>query len=211
MIEAAEYVKLLVALIAIIDIPGSIPIFLQQTGRLTSTERLLAALTAAVATCFILLVFAFLGEEVLSLFGITIAAFKVLGGIVVLLIALDLLGLLREEEAFSEAKPSRQSAIAIGIFPMALPLFAGPGAITAVIVYAHEDFHSNHNLIVVAIILSASALLAIGLATAGMLAKLIGPITQIVMNRVLGMVVGALGVEFILEGLAEFFPFATTQ
>lgn len=206
MIESAEYLKLLIALVAIIDIPGNIPIFVQQTSKLTPLERAVAAITASTATCIILLTFAFFGEAVLSSFGITIAAFKILGGIVVLLIALELLGLKGEPATQSDNDPSTSGPIAIGIFPLAVPMFAGPGSITAVMVYAHEDFHSNHDLIVMSVVASAAVILAVGLLLAGLLSRFIGPTAQVVMNRLLGMLVGALGVEFILEGLAEFFP-----
>ncbi len=206
MILETEYVKLLIALVAIIDIPGNIPVFLQQTAKLSPAQRLVTSLTAAVATAVILLTFAFFGETLLASFGITIAAFKILGGLVVLLIALDMLGLLGKEDQSSDTTASDQGPVSIGIFPLAVPLFAGPGTISAVMVYSHEEFHSNHDLIVAAVILSAAAALAVGLAFGGLLGRLIGAVTQVVMNRLLGMLVGALGVEFILEGIVAFFP-----
>ncbi len=151
----------------------------------------------------------FFGETLLASFGITIAAFKILGGLVVLLIALDMLGLLGKEDQSSDTAASDQGPVSIGIFPLAVPLFAGPGTITAVMVYAHEDFHlghADHDLIVAAVILSAASLLAVGLAFGGFLGRFIGALAQVVMNRLLGMLVGALGVEFILEGIVAFFP-----
>ncbi len=205
-IDQAEYLKLLIALVAIIDIPGNIPIFIQQTVKFSALERLVTAVTAALATGVILIVFALFGETVLGTFGITIAAFKVLGGLVVLIIALDMLGLLRDDEEPEDAKSPKYGPVVTGIFPLSVPLFAGPGAITAVMVYAHEDYHSDHNLIVLFVILSACLALGAGLALASVLGRFIGPVTQVVMNRLLGMLVGALGVEFILEGLKAFFP-----
>lgn len=206
MIHSAEYLKLLIALIAIIDVPGNVPMFLQQTAQFSSMERIVTAIAAATATCLILLVFAFFGEMVLSTFGITIAAFKVLGGIVVLLIALDMLGLMGDSQDPADSAPSKHAAVSIGIFPLAIPLFAGPGAITVVMVYAHKEFHSHHDLIVILVVVSASIILCASLLLAGLLGHFIGRIAQMVLNRILGMIVGALGAEFILEGLAEFFP-----
>ncbi|MEO0542790.1 MAG: MarC family protein [Pseudomonadota bacterium] len=206
MIEPAEYLKLLIALLAIIDIPGNLPFFMQQTGSFNRSQRLTCAMVAAVATCAILLTFALVGELVLSTFGITIAAFKVLGGLVVLLIALDMLGLLREDEPARDIDRENANPVSIGVFPLAIPLFAGPGAITAVMVYGHEEFHSNHDVIMIAVIVSACVVLLAGLLLANTLNRLITPLVQIVLNRLLGMIVGALGVEFILEGFAEFFP-----
>ncbi len=209
MFDFAEYTKLLIALIAIIDIPGNVPVFLSQTSRLSQSGRQIAAFTAAVATALILLLFAVAGQAVLSTFGISIASFKVLGGLVVLIIALDMLGLLREEEELHSQPASTHGPVAIGIFPLAVPLFAGPGAITAVMVYAHEDFHPGddlHAVIVVLVVLTSAAVLLAGLLLAARLSSLIGPLTRVVLNRLLGMIVGALGIEFVLEGLAEYFP-----
>lgn len=82
------YVKLLIALIAIIDVPGNIPVFLQQTTKMTRAGQLSTGLVAAVTTAAILLAFAFFGETILDAFGVTIEAFKIFGGLVILLIAL---------------------------------------------------------------------------------------------------------------------------
>ncbi len=91
---------------------------------------------------------------------------------------------------------------------MAVPLFAGPGAISTLMVYSHASFHSNHDLIMGALIIAI--VIIIGLLGAVILTYLISSLAQQVMNRLLGMVVGALGIEFVLEGLAKFFPALTT-
>ncbi len=206
MFDLAEYLKFLVALIAIIDAPGVAPMYLQQTEGMSLAERLVAALTAAAATAGILLLFATYGEPILGVFGITIAAFKILGGIVILLIALEMLGLRGEQPDEGAPRAAPGNPVAVGVFPLATPLFAGPGAITTVMVYAHEDFRSDHDLIVAALILGASGVILVTLALAAALGGFITPRVQNVFNRLLGMLVGALGVEFILEGVAEFFP-----
>lgn len=203
MIDWPEYVKLLVALVAIVDIPGSVPLFLQQTGAMSAAKRRIAALTAGLATAAVLFVFAFFGEIVLEAFGITLPAFKLVGGIVILIIALEMLGLWSGGESVADG--GGDHPVAVGIFPMAVPLFAGPGSISAVMVYAHEDLNSSHDLILALLIGAVALAITVGLMAAGLLASVIGPLTQVVMNRLLGMIVGALGVEFILEGAGEFF------
>ena len=203
MIDLQEYLKLAVALIAIVDIPGNVPLFLQQTQGMSAAQKRVAAVSAGVATAAILFVFAFAGDVVLEAFGITIDAFKVVGGLVILLIALDMLGLITAGALTMEAEEGAHP-VAIGIFPLAVPLFAGPGAISAVMVYAHEEFHSDHDLIVGLLILSVAVAIVAGMTGAAVVSHLIGPLTQSVINRLLGMIVGALGVEFILEGVAGF-------
>lgn len=197
-----EFIKLTIALIAVIDIPGTVPIFLQQTGPMSPGARRLTALVAGVATAAVLLVFANFGELILSTLGITIDAFRILGGIVMLLIALEMLGLIGDPHG-SYRVAEHPNAIATGIFPMAVPLSAGPGAITAVMIYAHQaDVSDSHDAHVSLIILVVSACVAAGLFMVSLVGHLIGQTAQTVLNRLLGMIVGALGVEFILEGVA---------
>lgn len=197
-----EFIKLTIALVAIIDIPGNVPMYLQQTGPMSSGARRLTAVVAGVATAAVLLTFANFGEVILSTFGITIDAFRILGGIVVLLIALEMLGLIGDPEASYRTEEDPNPVIT-GVFPLAVPLFAGPGAITAVMIYAHEaDISDTHDAHVSLIITVVSVLIVAGLLLASLLGHLIGPVTQTVLNRLLGMIVGALGVEFILQGLA---------
>ncbi|MEM9762000.1 MAG: MarC family protein [Pseudomonadota bacterium] len=205
MLEWTELIKLTVALIAVVDIPGNVPMFLQQTGKMTGRDRRVTAAVAGVTTAVILIIFANAGETILAAFGISIDAFRVLGGIVVLLIALDMLGLTGSGEGGMAAE-EHPNPIVTGVFPMAVPLFAGPGAVTAVMIYAHNtDKHPHQDLVVSVIVLAISALIVIGLLLASMLSHVITPVAQAVLNRLLGMIVGALGVEFILEGLAGFF------
>lgn len=205
MFDPAELVKLSVALLAIVDIPGNIPMLLQQTASMSQADKRLTALVAGIATAAILLVFTFFGEAILNQFGVTIDAFRILGGLVVLLIGLDLLGLLGAN-GIDYGGTEDPNPLVTGVFPMAVPLFAGPGAITAVMIYAHEDekhpFHEIHMMIIV---LGVCAAIVVGLMLAGAVSRLIGEVTQTILNRLLGMIVGALGVEFILEGLVGFF------
>lgn len=198
----AEYVQFLIVLIAIVDVPGNIPVFLQQTGNMTNTERRLTALYSGVATFLVLVVFAFLGELVLKSFGISLADFQILGGIVILFFALEMLGLIRFASSGTDGKHMNRP-LQIAIFPLAIPLFAGPGAISVVLVYAHHDFQSSHDLIVAALVLGVSVAVAIGMLAASFLSHVIGPTVQLVLNRILGMLVGALGVEFIASGILE--------
>ncbi|MEM9499004.1 MAG: MarC family protein [Pseudomonadota bacterium] len=209
----ADYVHLLIALVAIVDIPGNLPMFLQRTGHLNAAGRVTTAITASVATLLILLVFAFAGPAILASFGITVEAFKILGGLVILIMALEMLGL-RGDPARDHGG-SQNSPVAIGIFPMAVPLFAGPGAISAVMVFVHLDpfagaeTHPNnvdHQMIVAGVVLTVSVLILLGLLAASALSRFLTPLVQDVLNRLLGIIVGALGIEFILEGLAAFYP-----
>ena len=205
----ADYIHLFVVLLAMVNVPGNLPMFLERTQDSSPSEQRTVAVTAALATGVVLLVFAFAGEGILAALGISIAAFKVLGGVVILLIALDMLGLTGERSA--ERGHTVESPVEIGIVPMAIPIFAGPGAISTVMVYAHKQADPSHGfltneLIVSAVIVSVATIILAGLLAAASLSRFITPLVQHILSRVLGMLVGALAVEFILEGLAAFFP-----
>lgn len=207
MINPAELLKLSVALLAIVDIPGNIPMFIQQTSKMPPRDKRLTALVAGIATATVLIAFAFFGEAILIQFGIMIDAFRILGGLVVLLIGLDLLGLLGSN-AIDYGDSENPNPVITGVFPMAVPLFAGPGAITVVMVYAHDADHPAHQFQMAGVILIVCALIVLGLLLAGAVSRLIGDVAQTILNRLLGMIVGALGVEFILEGIVGFFGLA---
>jgi len=198
----AEYVQFLIVLVAIVDVPGNVPIFLQQTQEMSAGERRMTALLSGIATFFILLFFAFAGELVLVAFGISLADFKVLGGIVIVILALEMLGLITLSSSQS-TESNLKTPLSIAVFPLAIPLFAGPGAISMVLVYAHSDFISNYDVIVSALVLGVSVAVTVGMLAASFLSHIIGPTAQLVLNRVLGMLVGALGIEFIATGVRE--------
>ena len=205
----AEYLHLFAVLIAMVNVPGNLPMFLERTQDSSPSERRTVAVTAALATGTVLLVFAFAGEGILGSLGISLAAFKVLGGVVILLIALDMLGFLGERSA--DQGRTADNPVEVGIVPMAIPVFAGPGAISTVMVYTHKEADPSltpfsNDLMVAAVIVLVAAIILAGLIAASALSRFLTPLVQHVLSRVLGMVVGALAVEFILEGLAAFFP-----
>lgn len=212
MIGWAELVKLSVALIAIVDIPGNVPVFLQQTHAMSGRQRRLTAVVSGLATAAILLLFANAGDVILENFGITVEAFQVLGGLVVLLIALDMLGLLGVGTVNYGGGSDEPNPLLTGIFPMAVPLFAGPGAITAVMIYSTQGGGNPwHDLHVSIVVLVVSLAVAAGLLLASTLSRVIGPVTQQVLNRLLGVIVGAMGIEFILDGIAGFYALPTAS
>ncbi|MEM1130036.1 MAG: MarC family protein [Pseudomonadota bacterium] len=196
-----ELLKLTIAMIAVVDITSTIPVFLKHTANMGGAQRRMTAIVAGVTTALILLVFAQAGEVILETFGISIDAFRVLGGLVLLIMALEMLGLTGQPDSDISSGPM-PDPIVTGIFPMAIPLSAGPGTVSAVMIYAHQnEIHPDWNNHISWVIVFVSILLTLALMTAALLASVITPVIQTVMNRVFGMIVGAMGVEFILDGL----------
>ncbi|MEM1130035.1 MAG: MarC family protein [Pseudomonadota bacterium] len=194
-------IKLTIALIAVVDVITVVPIFLSVTDGMTNAQRRVTALVAGGTAAVILVAFAQAGETILATFGISIDAFRVLGGIVILLMALQMLGLLAEDTS-DTGSSGTANPIAVGIFPMAIPLAAGPGAISAVMIFAHQnEVHPDWNNHISLVVLVVTGLLTLVLLTATTLSNLITPLMNTIMNRLFGMIVGAMGVEFILTGL----------
>jgi multiple antibiotic resistance protein len=179
---------------------------------MSGRQRRLTALVSGLATAAILLLFANAGDVILESFGITVEAFQVLGGLVVLLIALDMLGLLGVGTVSYGGGSDEPNPLLTEVFPMAVPLFTGPGAITAVMIYSIQgDGNPWHDLHVSIVVLVISAAVAAGFLLASTLSRVIGLVTQQVLNRLLGVIVGAMGIEFILDGIAGFYALPTAS
>lgn len=188
-------------------------IFASLTARLSPRERLRTALRGVAVATVILLAFALFGEGMLDLFGISLPALRIAGGILLLLIAIDMV-FGRQSGATSTTPDEAVEALTstdISVFPLATPLIAGPGAMGAVILLMAE---AEDDPLAIAIIMGAIlAILALSLAAmllATQLQRLLGRTGVHVIARVFGVILAALSVQFMLEGLeqARVFPVA---
>ncbi len=202
MIDFAFFVTAFTTLFVVIDPFGTTPIFVAMTqGMDARTRRMTAYRTCAVAAG-ILIAFAAFGEAVLGFVGISIEAFKVAGGALLFLTALDMLferrTKRREDRAEEEEHPDPS------VFPLAIPLVAGPGSIATMILLAGQ--HPGILGIVEAIVVML-AVMAVVLAfflSGGLIARILGKTGLNVLTRLLGMLLAALSVQFILDGLKAF-------
>jgi multiple antibiotic resistance protein len=204
---SSEFVKFAAALFAILNPFGNTAIFLSVTADRSSAERQRIALMAAAAVLVTLLVAAAIGEEILALFGISIGAFRVAGGVIVLLIGLSMLHARpsgvhhsAEEEAAGQQKDNP------AIFPLAIPVIAGPGAIATVILYAQHAEGIGGALTIGIVILLMCGVLLLALRAADRLSSLLGPTGMNVLTRLMGMILAAIAVEMMAGGLGELFP-----
>lgn len=199
-----EYTKLLIGLFAISTPLAAIPVFLSLSGTFTNNEKKRIALTASVTYAITLLIFTFFGNEILNIFGITIAAFKVAGGILLLLSALDMMRSTPSEPAL-ESKEN-QTPIALGIVPLAIPLMAGPGAISTIIIYSSYHDSIEHGILIGGVIITISVVIYFIFRSALGVGKILGSTTSLVMNRVMGLIIASIAIEFIMDGFAAHFP-----
>lgn len=199
-----EYSKLLIGLFAITGPLSTLPVFLGLTAQKSASEKIRVAQVAVLTFAVSLLIFTYFGQAILDIFGISLAAFRIAGGILLLITALDMMRSDVETKPVENTRNSKTAAI--GIVPLAIPLLAGPGAISTIIVYAgaHESF--EHSILVSLVILSVALLVYLIFRLALAMGPMLGDTVTIVMNRVMGLIVAAIGIEFIIHGIADHFP-----
>jgi multiple antibiotic resistance protein len=197
-----------ITLLVIIDPPGCAPIFASLTrGTALVHRRQMAVRSVAVAWC-ILLFFALLGEPLLRTLGISLSAFRLAGGIMLFMIALDMVFERRTERREERAKEIEGTPEAedISVFPMAIPMIAGPGSIASVMLLSARAEGSVAGLIVLAAMTAVLVLTLLALLAAGPLMKFIGAKLEAMITRILGVILAALAAQFVLDGLERSLP-----
>ena len=206
--EVLELAKAAFALFAIVDPVGIIPLFLLATQGYTLAQSRSAARFAALTVLGVLTVFTFLGEPLLLFLGIRLAAFSVAGGLLLLLLALSMVQahVSPQRQTEDEAVEAEEKD-AVGVVPLGVPLLAGPGAITHMIVAAGatrgEVLHQVALLIPVALV-AFTVWLAFRAAPA--IARRLGKTGIHVVTRLMGLIIAAISIEMIAGGLGKLFP-----
>jgi len=204
LLNITEYVKLSIGLIAICNPLSTLPVYLSLTEQFSSSQKKRTVLVAALAFVVILILFTFLGEVILQFFGITIQAFRIAGGIYLLLMALAMLR--GNPSSGHKQKPNVADMHSIAIVPLAIPLTAGPGALSTIIVYAHRHTSIAHDLLVSAVVVTVGVIFYLMLWFAPFMSKMVGKTGLTVFNRIMGLIIAAIAIEFIIDGLAVHFP-----
>ena len=167
----------------------------------------MAIRSALVAWC-ILLFFALFGEPLLRTLGISLSAFRLAGGIMLFMIALDMVFERRTERREERAEEIRGTPEAedISVFPMAIPMIAGPGSIASIMLLTARADGLVEDLVVLAALTSVLVLTLAALLAAGPLMKLIGAKLEAMITRILGVILAALAAQFVLDGLERSLP-----
>jgi multiple antibiotic resistance protein len=197
-----------ITLAVIIDPPGCAPIFASLTsGTPLAHRRKMAIRSAAVAWC-ILIFFALLGEPLLRTLGISLSAFRLAGGIMLFIIALEMVFEKRTERREERAKEIEGTPEAedISVFPMAIPMIAGPGSIASIMLLSARANGTVEGLIVLGAMTAVIVLTLLALLLAGPLMKLIGAKLEAMITRILGVILAALAAQFVLDGLERSLP-----
>jgi len=207
MLEWHDYVKIFVAIVVIVDPIGSIPVFLTLTSGRSPADRRRAAWVAALAVAVVLISSALAGESVMRLFGIGIPSFRAGAGIVVLLMAVSMLNarLGGTRQAPGEAEEAEEKDT-VAVVPLAIPLLSGPGAISTTIVYAHQLSSWLHTFMLCVIIVGVAVSVWVSLRLAAPIGRALGTTGINIATRLMGLILAAIAVEFMAEGVKDLFP-----
>lgn len=200
--ELAAYIPAFVALFVVIDPIGLAPLFVALTAGQTVRERRIVALRACLVALGILTLFGLAGEAVLSFLGISMPAFRMAGGILLFLTALDMLFERRTQRRQGQADSAHPDDPSV--FPLAIPLIAGPGAIaTMILLTGQEGGDATHILLVHLVMAAVLAVVLTLFLLAAPLERLLGPTGINVVTRLLGMLLAALSVQFVIDGMRD--------
>lgn len=206
MLDFTEYTKIFISLFAIIDPFGIIPLIILFTTQMTAARRARAARLASLTVCAILLAALLVGESLLAFFGISIHSFLVGGGILLLLMAIKMMLGNFYTAASGKDDDDGETTSANAIVPLSTPLLAGPGAISAVIVEAHKADGIQHYLMMSVVIVLLAITVWLTFLAAPWVAQRLGKIGINVFTRLMGLILAAIAVEFIANGMRGLFP-----
>jgi multiple antibiotic resistance protein len=198
----------LVTFLVIIDPPGCAPIFASLTRGASPAERRAMAVRSSVIAWAVLMFFALLGRPMLHALGISLASFRIAGGIMLFFIAIDMVFERRTErrEKRAEAIENTPEVEDISVFPMAMPMIAGPGSIASAMLWVSRAENPVHIAIVLAAITVVMLMTLVTLLAAGPLMRLIGDKIEAAITRILGVILAALAAQFVIDGLKQSFP-----
>ena len=203
---SALFVSAFITFLVVIDPPGCAPIFASLTSGTSAAHRRATAFRSVGIASGILLFFGLLGQPLLHALGVSLTAFRIAGGILLFLIAIDMVFEKRTERRETRAEEVSASHVDdISVFPMAIPMIAGPGSIASIMLMMARSEGLTESLIVMGALLLTLLLTLVALLLAGPLIRLMGHRMEAMLTRLLGVILAALAVQFVLDGLHRSF------
>lgn len=208
----SEYSRFLTALFVILNPFAAVPIFLALTQAYTPAERSRVTKTAAITVLIVLFVAALTGEALLQVMGTSLASFRVGGGIVLLLMALAMLQAQPDHVRNTPAeKAEAEDKRSIAVVPLAVPLLAGPGSISTVIIEMQRSTEEYHAPLILITITLVCGLLWLVLVMSASIGRVLGQLGLNIISRLFGLILTAIAVETIANGLTQLFPVLAVQ
>ena len=206
MTELPALIAAFTTLFIIIDPPGLAPLFVALTQGMTAAERRAIALRACVIAAALMIAFMFIGEALLGFVGISMPAFRIAGGILLFLTALEMLfqkrQARRQENADEGAAEHHDDP---SVFPLALPLIVGPGAITTIILLSGQAQSAVDFAAITGVMMLVLLCVFVAFLVATPLDRILGKTGINILTRLLGMLLAALAIQFILDGISQSF------
>ena len=201
------FTSALVTFLLVIDPPGCAPIFASLTRQAQPAERRAMAVRAVVIAACVLIFFAAFGEDLLRALGVSLASFRISGGIMLFLIALEMVFERRTQrrEARAEEINETHEVDDISVFPMAIPMIAGPGSIATVMLITSQSSGVQQTTVVFGALFVTLALTLLALLAAGPLMRVLGARIEAMITRILGVILAALAAQFVIDGLKASF------
>lgn len=194
------FTEVFITLFVIMDPPGTVPIFLALTGTMTKQQRSRAARQAILVAFGVILVFAVFGQGLLSYMHISLPALQASGGLLLLLVAMELLTGKTEEE-----QPSGNAKVNVALVPLGTPLLAGPGAIVATMVFVQQSDGTTADWVAIALgILAVHVSLYLAMRFAGVINRVLGDSGTILITRIAGLLLAAIAVQLMADAVFAF-------
>ena len=196
------YISSLITFFVVIDPPGCAPIYAGLSAGATPAHRRSMAVRAVLVAAIILLLFALFGEALLGALGISLESFRIAGGIMLFLIALEMVFEKRTERREDRAEKVKGTPDTdISIFPMAMPMIAGPGSIASVMLLMSQNDGLPRSLVILGALALILVLLLLALLLAAPIMRVLGSKIEAVISRLLGVLLAALATQFVIDGI----------
>jgi multiple antibiotic resistance protein len=201
------FLSAFITFFVVIDPPGCAPIYASLTKGATAAQRRNMAIRATIVAAGILLVFALFGEQLLGALHIELDSFRIAGGIMLFLIAIDMVFEKRTERREERAQKiiDTPEIEDVSVFPMAMPMIAGPGSIASVMLLMSQNEGIDRAGIILAALGAVLILTLLALMAAGPIMRVLGSQAEAVITRLLGVLLGALAAQFVIDGLRASF------
>ena len=208
-----DWLKPLVALLAIVNPIGAVPFFIHFTQHLSPAERQRTIRISSTAAFLVIAVSSLAGLKIIEFFGISIASFQVGGGLLLLISAVNMLNAQPAESRprdVDEGHAKAETGASIAVVPLTIPLLTGPATISTMVIYAEKTrtFWQHATLVGYGLVIALATFLAFS--AAGRIAKVLGQTGINVMTRLMGLILAAMAVELLADGLVKLFPVLAT-
>lgn len=198
-LDAQLLTEVFVTLFVIMDPPGTVPVFLALTGTMTSRQRKRAARQAILVAFGVIVVFALFGQQVLDYMNISLPALQASGGLLLLLVAMELLTGKMEQPA-----PSENGNVNVALVPLGTPLLAGPGAIVATMVFVQHAETSADWLAIALGIVAVHVTLWLSMRFAGVIHRVLKESGTTLVTRIAGLLLAAIAVQLVADAIKAF-------